>query len=180
MRAKLGMILLCAMALVLLVSACGSGSSSTSGSSDPSAPSAEFTGKGGENKPASFGGIADGGEREAASRVLERSLKARAAGDWAAQCATLNASMIAKIEAEGKKLDAGKGCAKSLRAEAEPLAKTKAIRANTLTGPIDVLRVEGIKGYALYHGTKGKDYAMPMEKNGGEWKVAALVTTEVP
>jgi hypothetical protein len=178
--AKIVLLLLCLAGLLLLLSACGSGSSSTSEGAEASPPSMEFTKRGGENKPATFGELASEKDREMASRMLAKNLQARAAGNWAGQCATLTAAVVAKIESEARKLHAGNGCAKSLKAEAEPLSRTKAIRANTLTGPIDVFRVKGKSAYALYHGTKGKDYAMPLEMEGGGWKVAALVTTEIP
>jgi hypothetical protein len=49
-----------------------------------------------------------------------------------------------------------------------------------MTGPIDALRVEGDRGYALYHGTKGKDYVMAMKKEDDEWKVSSLTESELP
>jgi hypothetical protein len=44
-----------------------------------------------------------------------------------------------------------------------------------MTGPIDALRVKGDEGNALYHGTGNSDFAMPMKKENGEWKVGALL-----
>jgi hypothetical protein len=152
----------------------GSESSSTSeaGSSEPSR---EFITKGGENKIPTFGQEAEAAEREAASAVLEENLQARAVGDWASQCSSLTEGAIKEVK-ESSPAAGAKTCAKALEAFAEPLAGTKSVRANTMTGPIAVLRVEGNKAYALYHGTGGKNYAMPMEKVGDEWKVAALIT----
>jgi len=46
--------------------------------------------------------------------------------------------------------------------------------------PIAALRVKGPVAYALYHGKAGKDYAMKMEIDQGKWKVAALLTEELP
>jgi hypothetical protein len=166
--------------VAILVEGCGSSSSGSSGSSGDTEASTEFTKEGGNNRPATFGEVAGADEREAASQVLERNLKARASGDWAAQCATLTAGRIRAVEATGKSFGAGRGCVSSLKAQAEPLSQTKAFRVNTLIGPIDVLRVKGSIGYALYHGTQHKDYAMPMKKEDGGWKVARLATTEIP
>lgn len=172
--------MLCAAALGALVAGCGSGSSSEGSTASSAAPSAAFTKRGGNDGPATFGEAASDEEREAASRVLEENLKARAAADWARQCATLTAIRIAQIETDAPNFGGGKGCVVTLREQAEPLAASKAARANTMTEPIAVLRVKGRRGYALYHGAGGKDYAMPMEKEGGEWKVAELATTNVP
>jgi hypothetical protein len=182
---KIAVALLCLAALGVLVAGCGSGSGSGSGgsSSSPSsssAPSAEFTKKGGNNGPATFGVVASEAEREQASKTLEENLKARAAGDWAKQCATLTAIRISQVETDAPNFGGGKGCAVTVREEAEPLSATKKIRANTMTEPIAVLRVKGKRGFALYHGARGKDYAMSMEKENGEWKVAKLATTTVP
>jgi hypothetical protein len=142
--------------------------------------SAEFLSPKGKNQIAKFGQEADVEEREAASSALEESLQARAGGDWATQCETLSATGIKNVEGSVAANGAGPSCAKQLEAQAQPLSETKEIRANTMTGPIAVLRVKGNKGFALYHGAKGLDYAMPMTKEGDEWKVNALVTQEVP
>lgn len=128
-----------------------------------------------------FGSPAGDAEREAASKVLGENLKARAGARWARQCSTLAATTIKQVEAEARSLGGqAKGCANAVKTMAEPLSGTRASRAYTLMGVIDVLRVKGTAAYALYHGTGQKDYAMPMRKEGGGWKVASLVTTEVP
>ena len=137
--------------------------------------SRDFATKGGEGKIPNFGEEANAAEREAASTVLEENLMARAAGDWAGQCATLSAAAIKVIKETVPPGEAG-SCAEAIKTEAEPLERTQALRANTMTEPIAALRVKGSKGYALYHGTKDAAYAMPMEKEGGQWKVSALVT----
>lgn len=166
---------------VLAITGCGSSSSSTAaGEAGSSRPSTEFTAKGGNDRPATFGVVASEEEREAASEVLEMNLKARAAGDWATQCATLTQGSIEKLRADAPNIGGGKRCPGELKAAAEPLSVSKAVRADTLTGSIAVLRVKGKKAYALYHGTEHKDYAMEMEKEGGEWKVARLATRNVP
>lgn len=172
-------------AALTAIAACGSSSSATGASSsaqgvDPGGSSAEFIEKGGNNEPATFGKAAGRHELEAAAAVLEENLKARAKANFAKQCATLSATAISKVEADAPNFGGGKGCVSGLRAEAEPLAGTKAVRADTLIHGVSVLRVEGRVGYALYHGPKGKDYAMEMEKEGGGWKVARLATEEVP
>jgi hypothetical protein len=188
LKTGLSIALVAAVLMAALAAGCGGGSSSSSGStssadstssSSTTGASAEFTGAGPNGKIVKFGQEADTAEREAASSVLEENLKAREAGDWAKQCTSLSAGAIKKLEQEAVRLKAGEKCAESLEYGAEPQSATKAIRANTMTGPIAVLRVEGNKAFALYHGTKGKDYAMQMEKEGGEWKVASLITTEL-
>lgn len=160
---------------------CGSGSTPTSArTAAMSTPSVEFMRSGGNDKPATFGVVAGERERGAASTILQKNLAARAAGEWAKQCATLSVAWIERVEADAPAVHAGKGCTNGLRGEAKPLAATKSVRLDTMTGPIAVLRIKGDRAFALYHGTKHRDYAMPMQKEGGEWKVAALVAQEVP
>lgn len=192
-------ILIVAVLMAALAVGCGSGDSSSSSESSSTADSAsstadsgsgsgatgasaEFVKPGSKNTIVKFGKEASAAEREAASQVLTGNLQARAAGNWAAQCSSLTAAAVQEIEQGAASPGSGaKGdCAKNLEAQAEPIAASKAVRANTLTGPIDVLRVEGDKAFALYHGTKGVNYAMPMTKEGGVWKVDSLVTQELP
>ena len=47
-------------------------------------------------------------------------------------------------------------------------------------GPIDSLRVDSERAFALYHGSDGSDYFMPMALEGGSWRVAGLAPTEFP
>lgn len=174
-----------ALAVAFVLSGCGGGGSSSAARSDPAALTApgsskEFTKPGGENKFAGLGGEAGAAEREAASLILEENFAARAAGEWPKQCASLSPKAIKKLEESAKQAVPKGGCANALKAAAEPLSGTKAVRADTLQGPIDVLMVKGTSAYALYHGTGGKDYAVPMEKVNGEWKVGALVSSEAP
>lgn len=169
------------LALIAAIAGCGSGSSTTdaSAASTGGSPS-EFIkpGKKATNKYAEIGHAADDAEREAASKVLTENFKARAKGNWATQCSTLTRPVVKEIEGPESSGN-GLKCAASLKQLASPLSESKAARSNTLTGPIDVLMVKGVKAYALYHGTKHKDYAMPMEKVGNVWKVGSLSTTEI-
>ncbi|MGB7684774.1 MAG: hypothetical protein WBL45_03235 [Solirubrobacterales bacterium] len=168
------------MAAVLLSGVgvgCG-GDSGASATSDPSGgaeASSSFIKPGGKNQIPKFGDEADEDEREAASAVLQESIQARAAGEWARQCETLTAGRVKRVQETG----ASGNCASALKIQAAPLSETQALRANTMTGPIDALRVEGDRGFALYHGRNGKDYAMPMREEDGEWKVSSLTETEL-
>jgi hypothetical protein len=169
--------------LAVVVAGCGSGGSSSSGASTskPSSgggeTSAAFLKPGVESESPTFGKEADASEREAASKVLVENSTARAREDFATQCSSLTAAVIKEVDKEGVALSAGAGCANSLEAEAKLVPKSKL--ADNMTGPIDALRVEKGKGYALYHGKKDKDYEVPMALEGGQWKVGALLAKEI-
>jgi hypothetical protein len=199
-KGKIIVLLIAAAMLAALAAGCGSsgsssssgstastGTTSTAGSTSSSgesggtgntAASTAFLKPGVKSKIPKFGEEASVEEREAASEVLEENLQAREDAQWTTQCESLSAAAVEKVEG-APTASTGVGCAKNLENQAEPLSSTKEIRANTMTEPIAALRVKGSKGYALYHGAKGVDYAMAMEKEGDEWKVASLVTEEI-
>jgi hypothetical protein len=170
-----------------LLAGCGGGSSSSSSASsngDPVAqnPTAQFLKpKSPTNELVEFGTEAPAAERKAAEAVLAENLKARERGDFATQCATL-ATLVSEHMAEGKKKGAAaaESCSAELKKLAEPLSQSKPFRVDTLSGgTVSLLRVKGNQADAIYHGNDGKDYAMPMFKEGMQWKVAALLTTEL-
>ncbi|MGH2938702.1 MAG: hypothetical protein ACRDPE_11355 [Solirubrobacterales bacterium] len=167
-------------ALVLLTG-CGGSSGSTLGSSARSQPSAEFLGPDSKDNVqiVGFGAEAPSGERDAASAVLALNLNAREAADFAAQCATLSQRVVIEIENPASKETLSDDCATGLERLARPLSSTKNVRKNRLRAAIAALRIKGDKGYALFHGNDGRNYAMLMEKEGGQWKVGSLLTKEL-
>lgn len=165
-------------AIVIAIAAVGCGGSSSDASE--AAGGASFVKPGNNKKITKFGEEADDEEREAASEVVEENAQARAAGNWAKQCASLTPGAVKALEEENAERGEVQGsCAKDLEYQGEPKSQTASIRADTMTGPIDALRVKGDSGYALYHGKQGKDYAVPVEKVDGEWKVDDLLTEEL-
>lgn len=190
-RTKLALALGLAAVLAASVAACGGGgsggssasSASTTGSG-PAAPtgkaregSAGFVVPGGDNSIQNFGSEAPASEREAASRVLESYLSARAAKDFGAECAALARSAAEPLErlaassAQGKKVS----CAAALAR----LAGSRPAPVNAMTGPIGSLRVQGDRGFALYHGAESIDYVVPMHREGVVWKVGTLEPVEL-
>lgn len=153
----------------------GEGSSSSSGEG-----SASFRTPGGDNSIQSFGAEADPAQADEASAVLASYLGARAKDEWARECAYLAKVTVAPLEqlAAGSPQLKGKGCAAILAALAGNTPTST--RANTMTSGIASLRVEGDRGFALYHGAHGTDYFLPMVREGGRWKVGSLAPSEFP
>jgi hypothetical protein len=180
MRRRFGalLFLVALIALLVAISGCGDGSGSSSSGRPAPEPSSQFKATKADKKIVDFGEEAPPEEREAAGLVLAANFKAREAADFSTQCSSLSRQMLEQLSGPGKKEPAA-SCPSALRKLAEPLSGTKNIRKDTLGGPITALRCKGAGGYALFHGTDGGDYAMPMNKEGGEWKVGALVTTEL-
>lgn len=156
------------------------GSSSGSGKSSADEGSASFRTPGGDNSIQNYGEEASGGETDAASSGLSAYLAARAKGDWARQCALLAKAAVAPLEqlAASSSQFKGNGCAAIL--ESLMGRAPASTRANPMTGGVASLRFEGDRGFALFHGTHGVDYFVPMVKEDGEWKVGAIAPSEFP
>jgi hypothetical protein len=184
---------LAVLACALVSTGCGGGSSSSQGgtpsstessSATPSEggksgePSKEFAGKGPNGELAAAGKESSVEEREAASKILALSFTAREDGDWGSQCGTLTASVLSQLEGPTSNGGKKQTCLQALEARAKQAPK--ATLENNMVEPLAALRVNGSQAFAFYHGAGGKDYVIPMEKEGGEWKVGALSPQEAP
>jgi hypothetical protein len=174
------------LALTALSVGCGGSSSESNGSTGATAENVSAEGISAFLKPGSstnklvrFGKEASAAEREAASTVLAENSEAREAGDFDKQCATLAFAGADNIAATETGAAAMKLCPRNLAELSRPLNKTKSVRINTFDGEIDSLRVKGKQAQALYHGKDNKDWAVPMVKERGGWKVAAILATEL-
>lgn len=171
------------LSLALVALGCGSGdSTSRSSSLSESAGGAELSAQFRTSDKhslayyaATYGKEASAEEREIVSDVVVKNLTAREDADFKAQCETLNKHGIAEVPGAKNHED----CPGALQKYAEPLPKTKAYRKNPLAGPVTAVRVKGEKAFALFHGTDGKDLALPLEKEDGEWRVSAVFVTEL-
>ena len=177
-------LLLALVSLAMLVAGCGGGGSSSTSSSSSTAsdsgsgagpePDAKFKTIKQTKFVLNFGKEASLEEWEAANAVVVENLKAREAGDWAAQCETLSQGGIEEVRGTKKRSE----CPEKLKVIGEP-ASTKQLRKDTLPGSIQVLRVKGNQGYALYNGNDGHDYAVPLEKEDGQWRVTQLTMLQL-
>lgn len=156
-------------------SSSGSGQASSAGEG-----SSSFRTKGGDNSIQNFGDEADESEREAAEANIDAYLQARADGDWQKSCEYLAEAAVKPIEqlAQSSPQLKGKGCGAIIGALSAQLPASS--RANPLVSGIASLRIEGDRGFALFHGPKGTDYFIPLVKEGDEWKVGALAASEFP
>lgn len=141
---------------------------------DSGGGSEQFVTPGGDNSVQEFGAEADEAEREAAAAALHAFLDARAAGDWAEACERLSADVTDSFEqfAERSAKLRGKGCPELLGTLSGP--GTKAARREAAIADVGALRVEGDRGFVLYHGAGETPYVMPMKREDGQWKVASL------
>ncbi|HEX5983976.1 MAG TPA: hypothetical protein VFY69_07205 [Solirubrobacterales bacterium] len=149
--------------------------------SDSGGGAAQFQRKGGDNSIQEFGAEGEASQLAGAAAVLHAYLDARAAGRWEDACSYLAAEVIAAIEqfssayGEERQIE---GCPDTLRALTSG-AGAAGLRA---AANVDVgsLRVQGERGFLLYHGAQDLDYSMPVALEAGEWKLAAPEGTPLP
>lgn len=137
----------------------------------------EFLVPGGDNLVQTFGEEASAAEREEASRVIHAWMKARVAEDWVTDCRYLSRSYVKYLlwDVGGVTNGRIKTCPGALEYFGDSASGTS---GNTLTGPIDSLRVKGPEdvdteweAFAQWHGPKGKDWVLALEREGGTWRV---------
>lgn len=180
-KRQIAIALLAVVLLAALAAGCGGGDSSASGDSGKSKPTTESEPSKFGTRPGrevvNFGEEADQEGREAAFGVLEENYRARAAGEWAKQCASMTFEQTEEVR---ETTEPNGTCASGLRIQASPLAKSQAFRAYPISGPIEAFRVKGTRGFVLYHGKDGRDYAMAMKKEDGKWLVDDIIPTKLP
>jgi hypothetical protein len=170
--------------LLIAVGGCGGGSDGSSTEASKAkplypwikGPTRQFLNPGGDNAVQTFGREGSKAEREAASEVIAAWMKARENQDWKKDCSYFGPGYRKTITSDAHGVTHGKvkNCPQAL---AYFKHKASGTYINNLSGPIDSLRVGAYaeqrnQGYAQYHGNDGKDWIVPLEKEGGQWKVA--------
>lgn len=141
---------------------------------------AQFRKKGHDNSIQDLGEEASGAQREEAASTLHAYLDARAEGRWADACSYLAADAVAVIERFAASYGDGKkpqSCPYVLEmlTSAEGPALEQAAEAD-----VGALRQEGDRGFLLYHGAGGLDYAIPVVEEEGDWKLSAPEPSPLP
>jgi hypothetical protein len=164
------------MAMVAIAGGCGGGSSApastaTEKTAYPPGPTRQFIIPGGDNVVQLFGHEGTLGERAEASKIIHGWMQARAYANWAMDCAYFSRSYAKMLRDDAFRVS--NGIADTCPAALNFFGKeASGSLVNTLTGPIDSLRVGAGHGYAQYHGKGGIDWIVPMDKENGHWKVA--------
>lgn len=169
--------------LIAAVAGCGGGGSTDSSAEESKpfpwlkGPAREFLGPDGENLLATYGREASAAERKQASRRIGRWMRARAARDWAENCRYLSRKYVKVLVVDASGVSEGKvkNCPQALAFFG---SQASGDYKNTLSGPIDSLRVHEGQAYALYHGRDGRDWSLPMYKEDGRWSIAIASPTE--
>jgi hypothetical protein len=159
----LAVVVVAALAAALL-GACGD-SGSTSGSD-------QFRGQT-KSPLLDFGEEGSESELEEAEEAVSDFLAAHSKEDWEATCDLLSKPMLDKLErlaATSTGLE-DTSCPAFLEAFAVISPQEKKEGGEIEGGS---LRHQGTKGYLIYSGSEELVYAMPLDQQGSEWRVAAL------
>jgi len=138
---------------------------------------APFLVKEGDNSIPTYGSEASASVRSEAEHVLSRYLRAREAENWPAACAAMSAQVakqLALLSGQSGKAD----CVNAYAALAE--RGSAAERADPMVGAIASLRVESPNAFALFFGSGKQQYMMPLEAEGGGWKVTQIAPVPWP
>ena len=164
------------LALVVFAIGCGGDSSTGAETTDKSqrlyprlhGPSREFIIPGGDNIVQFFGQEAPPSEREEVSDRIHAWMKARVAKDWAEDCKYLSRVYTRTLVRDAEQVtDKPKNCPQTLAFFGKEASGTS---GNTLTGPIDSLRVRGVLAYAQWHGPE-EDWILPLRNEDGRWGI---------
>jgi hypothetical protein len=137
----------------------------------------QFETKGGDNSIQESGEEVDASELEEAAAALHAYLDARAAGAWEAACSYMASGITQSRQqlAAASKQQGALGCPELLAALSAGVPA--AARREAAQADVGSLRVEGDRGFILFHGARDTDYFMPMAREDGRWKVAALAAS---
>lgn len=190
-RSKPALTLLAAAAVAACLAACGGSDSSTSTAppaetvSARSAPFAKYSGKGAAKLHiAEFGTEGSDSDRTEVEAAIDAYLPAIGAGRWQSACHYLSASLMSQIDqiAERSKRPVKPTCAEILQALVESANAQSGESLVTAPQGIASLRIkEGPGGgFALFHGSDGKDHWMTVGRAGETWGVSSPTPEAFP
>jgi hypothetical protein len=156
----------------------GSGPRGETGGEGAGGQGEQFGSRGGDTSIQRYGARAPEPERDEAESALRAYLDARAAADWPAACRQLSKTVIAQLArypspggSQGKRCDQVlPGLFRSV---------TDSVLREAAVVEVGPFRVAGKRGFLLYHGTD-VDHFMPMQREAGSWKVAAVSASPLP
>jgi hypothetical protein len=125
-----------------------------------------------------FGEESSESELEEAEETVSVFLAARAKEDWAGTCALLSKPLLDKLErlATNSTSLEDTSCPSFLDAFVVLSPQDKEETAEIDGGS---LRHQGTEGYLIYSGSEEAVNAMPLDREGGNWKIAALAPQQL-
>ncbi len=127
------------------------------------------TSNGGDNSIQAFGVESDSAERVRAATTAASYLRALADGRWAEACSDFSAATRSRL---GRFAQQGEGCAGAMGTFAGQLPRSALLSAAKIH--VLSMRVQGDHAFLIYRDGEGTASELPLARNGGEWKVAAI------
>ena len=125
---------------------------------------------------AEFGAEADSEGRQEVSSIVSSYLAAIAAGHWERACESLAASLESLIPTNDPS-----SCGGALQSAVSAFERAAGRESISAPEGVASLRIqtggragEGT-GFALFHGSDGKDYWLAVKREGGEWRLISVV-----
>ena len=144
--------------------------------------SAQFRVRGGDNSVQGYGEEAGESELAEVARQVHGFFAARVSGEWGRACSFLSkpeARQLAKAAAQSPGSQ-GRDCAAGLRSYTRWPVSAAVARQITAVDAA-ALRHEGEQAFLVYTGPPGRTvYSMPLESEGGVWKVGATAGVTLP
>ncbi len=131
--------------------------------------------KHGDNSIQTYGTETSATQRIAATRLVKSFLDNEAAGSWDTACGELRSLIRNKLTQLVKRAPAsvGHGCAAGMRvllSKTRPSVFRSAARIHVLS-----FRSKGPQAFLIYRDGAGKAYNLPLRREGGQWKIGALI-----
>lgn len=146
---------------------------------DSAGGSEQFVQKGGDNSVQEYGSEQTAGSEFAeAAATLHVYLDARAAGAWGAACGALAAGLVEQLVEQLEGSGSKTACPEVLAAFNSSFPSAALREAAEVN--VAALRVEGDKGFLLFKGAHDEPFFIPMRREGGDWKVAAVGPSSLP
>jgi hypothetical protein len=165
------------LAVAVAAGGCGGGTEGTDSEPAPvsSANSSEQSG-GAERSIEEFGTEASGSDRAGLLASFRGYLDALAAREYASACSRLSAGVQRSLNQLLPKSQRAGVCSAALPRLLSPTAS--AVARSQARGTVTKVRMQGDRGFVVYHAPGAKLYQMPMSREGGAWKLG-LVTGSV-
>jgi hypothetical protein len=132
------------------------------------------TSHGGDNSIQTYGVESESAERQDAALIVQSYLQAQAEGRWSEACSYLDAKVRSGLEelarkAKGKGIEGCAGAMAALLPKVPEGALQKAAEIQVLS-----FRTQGDQGFVVYRDGTGKPFNLPMNLEGGRWRIGAL------
>lgn len=124
----------------------------------------------GDNSIPTYGSEASAAQLASAEATLSRYLAARAAGEWGPACVQMSTQVQKQLTLLAGEKAGHCAAAYAKLAEQAPASA----HVDPLVHGLAALRVESPHAFALFYGPGSQQYMVPMEQEGGDWKVSQL------